>query len=643
MIIEQDDVQTLTISQLFSSCHYIIPIYQRNYAWGEEEIEQLIQDIWDVMQLSRGESQYFIGSLIVAEREGNSFETIDGQQRHTTLSILLAVLKNVFMLPLPKINEVNLHFDCRPESSATLRIFFKDGMRCYDAAYEYTFYKAWEIITRYFKKTKIDSKLFLKYLLENVVILRVTVPRNTDLNHYFEIMNNRGEQLEKHEILKARLMGKLGENSGDDERKTFAMIWDACAGMQSYVQMNVPANLRSAWFGYDWNQLPAQFDVLVNSTVIGENDPKNRPLYDIVYSQTSSPASNAGFAVSSEANTRTFASVISFSNFLLQVLHLEDSAIPLDDKRLLESFIQSEPDPRRFIMKLLKCRMLLDRYIIKRDSDSSWKIRCLKSYEKSAEYHNSFTFSENSTIKLNENLSMLLSMFQVSFPSQTYKYWLYGALFWLDKHAEPDTLQVSGVYYLSYLEKMANYFLLARLTGSTSDHECDFNSLDAAPMRLSVEISEMLLHKGTDVQNYIFNRLDYLLWLALKNKTRFDGVNMDYIYSRAENFTFTYRSSVEHYWPQHPSSNAPKLESTEILVNGVHNFGNLCLISHENNSRFSNFLPTAKKEHYKNSTYIESLKQLFMLSYEEWGPEAIDSILHHKNMMIKVLLSNMDI
>lgn len=49
------------------------------------------------------------------------------------------------------------------------------------------------------------------------------------------------------------------------------------------------------------------------------------------------------------------------------------------------------------------------------------------------------------------------------------------------------------------------------------------------------------------MQNYIFNRLDYLLWLNLKNKRQFAGVDMQYIENRVKNFTFTFRTSVEHY------------------------------------------------------------------------------------------------
>src|SRR3954454_24114181 len=76
--------------------HYEIPIYQRNYAWGVEEIEQLIDDVWLAAQA--GAIEDFLGNLIVARRPAEpetevvTFEVVDGQQRLTTLFMLLTYL-----------------------------------------------------------------------------------------------------------------------------------------------------------------------------------------------------------------------------------------------------------------------------------------------------------------------------------------------------------------------------------------------------------------------------------------------------------------------------------------------------------------------------------------------------------------------
>lgn len=94
-----EEIQEFSIGKLFEdTSSYMIPIYQRNYAWTKSEVEQLIIDIHDY-SLKNPNINYYIGSLVVFEKNINGkkiFETIDGQQRLTTLSILLSVLKNEY-------------------------------------------------------------------------------------------------------------------------------------------------------------------------------------------------------------------------------------------------------------------------------------------------------------------------------------------------------------------------------------------------------------------------------------------------------------------------------------------------------------------------------------------------------------------
>ena len=66
---------------------YIIPLYQRAYTWEDKQLVQLIEDINDVA----ADANYYIGALIVS-RQGNKFEVVDGQQRLTSLYLLLNCL-----------------------------------------------------------------------------------------------------------------------------------------------------------------------------------------------------------------------------------------------------------------------------------------------------------------------------------------------------------------------------------------------------------------------------------------------------------------------------------------------------------------------------------------------------------------------
>lgn len=186
---------------------YVIPLYQRAFAWEERQLEQLVEDIIDIPD----NSNYYIGSLIVS-RNGNKYEVIDGQQRLTSLYLLLSCLGK-------KLN-TTLTFECRDKSNNTLRSVHElleekrsdyDNERI-DNGIHQGIKILKEKIAKYNKDCILDK-------LSRVVIYRIEVPENTDLNRYFEIMNTRGEQLEQHDILKAYLMGFL---DNDSDKAVFA-------------------------------------------------------------------------------------------------------------------------------------------------------------------------------------------------------------------------------------------------------------------------------------------------------------------------------------------------------------------------------------------------------------------------------------
>ena len=195
---EKEYVKTLTISDLFNDenkCKYIIPIYQRNYAWGNDEISSLLQDIKNACEKNKEQDKnYYIGSLVVYRRENGDFEVIDGQQRLTTLTLI--------MHHLGKLGFRNVSFEHRDESEQALSNLNSKKLPS-------NFLQALKTIKKVIDEWGNNKDEIVKFLLDKVEIIRTEVPEGTDLNHYFEIMNTRGEQLEKHEILKARLMKEL--------------------------------------------------------------------------------------------------------------------------------------------------------------------------------------------------------------------------------------------------------------------------------------------------------------------------------------------------------------------------------------------------------------------------------------------------
>ena len=86
---------------------FVIPEYQRPYAWTDEQVETLFEDLWDFTAISGGterESSYFLGSVVSYENEDGEQEIIDGQQRITSLFLLLHVLlAQIQFLPYLKI------------------------------------------------------------------------------------------------------------------------------------------------------------------------------------------------------------------------------------------------------------------------------------------------------------------------------------------------------------------------------------------------------------------------------------------------------------------------------------------------------------------------------------------------------------
>ncbi len=236
-------------TSIFTSVRYSIPLYQRDYAWEEKQIVQLIEDIDDVCL---GEN-YYIGSLIVAKHDGE-YEVVDGQQRLTTLFLLLSYLE------LNAGNEEALSFACRDKSNYTLRHIrpiLADERDKYDADHlQQNIISGLNIIRENIEKFTHEHKCEFVKKLANVVIYRIEVPEHTDLNHYFEIMNTRGEQLEQSDVLKARLMSELQDNKKDQQ--VFAAIWDACRDMSGYVQMHFTPVQRGELFGWNWAMIPTQ-------------------------------------------------------------------------------------------------------------------------------------------------------------------------------------------------------------------------------------------------------------------------------------------------------------------------------------------------------------------------------------------------
>jgi hypothetical protein len=653
-----------SIKALFSSDDYVIPIYQRNYEWGEPQITQLIQDIVDyVVKINETQNKpkYYIGSLIAYERklEGSViYETIDGQQRLTTLTILLNVIKKEFSndktIDLSWYKKLNLSFDSRKVASNTLSSIF-NGESLDNKEYNIAIQQGYADVKKSLVKILTDNKLTIKdfcdYFFEKVTILRVLVPEDTDLNHYFEIMNSRGEQLEKHEILKAKMLEILED---ENLKYAFNLIWEATSNMEKYVQYGFSVTQRTDIFGAnDWNSL-VDIDLVYQKLQVPTANHTTEETLTISQLLERGIKPIPDNSNTTDESPDRFNTIINFANFLLHILRIQTKKdIPLDDKRLLELFEpflkKDENDSnknkefvKQFGYNLLKGKFYFDKYIIKREfakGADHWSLKRLKWYDgNKVSYVNSFdTDNAESNEGLNREILMLLSMFHVSSPTLVYKHWLNASLKYVIEYSGADLAND----YKSYLENIAKAFLNDRFLANTpKDYFEIIYTNNCIQKNSENDIDTNKLNQGTAVENFIFNYLDYLLWKNYRTDREYFKIVDEQAFTdnRVKDFEYTFRSSVEHYYPQHPIDENLILKGQD--ANWLDNFGNLCLISGSKNSRLSNFMPAAKKDYYTGSSSIDSIKQRIMMEYEQWdtnGTNNHNEIEEHSKKMIEIL------
>ena len=581
--------QEFCINNIFYGTEYIIPIYQRNYAWTKYEIEQLLNDINDIPNEYKG--KYYLGSLIVNQLGVNMFEVIDGQQRLTTLYLLLSFLNN------DSVNNHSLRFEAREKSNKTIYDInkIKDTKSELEKNpwYSEEIIEGYSIIRKYFDEKPEGFVSDFKGKLSSITIIRTMVPKDINLNHYFEIMNTRGEQLELHEIVKARIIGAIKSDKPEIDKKDkiiASTIWDACAQMDKYVQMCFPVNIRNQLFGANWDTFEFNnFDGIRDAFKDEEYDDEKKLTLGNILSNPDKVQEKYSKKEEEEENER-FESVITFPNFILQVnkaikiskqdndvekaitISEQDNDADLDDKRFIEILKdnwENKENALNFIFSLLKYRYLFDRYIIKREYigqytvEGKWSLQRLEMYQDTKKPSYKATLeggaTEDDKIKsanINKQLRLLQSCLRITYTSPKSMHWIAIVLSVVNKNKD-------GKEIIKTLEK----YCCKKIYESDFKHQTGFG-----------------------ISRIVFTYLDYILCR--------DNKNMD--------FQFQYRTSIEHFFPQHPINAENTFDPDQI-----DSFGNLALITVSANSKFSNMLPIHKIEQY-NDVIEQSPKLMLM-------------------------------
>lgn len=605
---------SLSVYRLLNEDTYAIPLYQRNFAWTYDEIEQLLNDVADAFQENR--DNYYIGTLVV-NREKDLFKIIDGQQRTTALNLIALALKHEF--GFDRLKAVNLTFPARKKSNENIQKLFTKQKISEDDENELTrgYGHAKDALKKVLEERQLNPQSFVDYLFENVIIFRSILPEDLDLNLYFERFNSRGEQLEAHEILKAQMMAKFGENQ--EMAQKFARIWDACADFDKPVSSQFKMRRKRAddfqererIFG--WHFTNYSFHNIYDDIDFYQNE--RRKLSDILGKKINEKN------IEVEKDFGDYTQVIDFPIFLLHVLAIwegkDTNEVQLDDKKLLALFDIKNKNKTwiiEFSEFLLKIKHIFDNYIVRNSNmDSSnrnkdeWFLQKGTYYEyqpngKAKEHYiveERFTKNTFSDSEINKNIILIQSMFAVTFTANRDSRWLYEILQFLFRHIEELNDQEFGARFKEFLEKMAVTYAEERLF--TEDRR---------------------IKKYGAIPVYAFNFVDYVLW---KNCSDLKG---KYSNVEFEDFKFTYRRSIEHWFPQHPNSD----EIVEKIDDKfLHSFGNLCIITDSQNSKFGNLVPSAKYNQWQDIFYRQSLKLQIMAEITSkkdsgWGPEQITEL-----------------
>ena len=246
-----------TISEIFSiDGIYKIPNYQRQYSWTNDQLEALWSDLYEAYQNKNENNDcYFLGSIVVVNDKKGYFELIDGQQRITTLMILMNVLvkdfpeinadsdeihsadkeviegcitfkgkKNRLQLQTdPKYDSIfnDLIINC--ESFAEIDEPSKKELKLDDPQYKYIntaiyFYKQ-------LKKLSPDElNEFINYIFYSTHIIKIECMNESFAIKLFQVLNDRGLELSPSDIVKSYILGKY-EPDDENGKQVFNNNW----------------------------------------------------------------------------------------------------------------------------------------------------------------------------------------------------------------------------------------------------------------------------------------------------------------------------------------------------------------------------------------------------------------------------------
>lgn len=187
-----EELSIVTVEELLN-LNLEVPEYQRPYNWSTNSTNTLFTDTYEAYK--QGIDEYRLGSVILHKKEG-VYNIVDGQQRTTTLSILLYCLGEEYTNRLLK----------REYSSISTNSIINN----------------FQILSNKVSELKDDEKIRYKsYLLNNCTIVKIATDEEQEAFQFFDSQNSRGKELAPHDLLKSY---HLREMNNENERLKIKII-----------------------------------------------------------------------------------------------------------------------------------------------------------------------------------------------------------------------------------------------------------------------------------------------------------------------------------------------------------------------------------------------------------------------------------
>lgn len=621
-----------------------IPIYQRLYVWSEQQVKTLFEDLYTAY--STNKELYYIGGIVVVKNANGNYDLVDGQQRFTTLWLLSNELKNSLISFIKKEDGLRLHFSIRENVTSYLKNIenaadniessetdFADLIKISKAR------NTIESLISEYLKTEKQKKQFADYIYTSVKMVITEVPHQTDLNKLFETLNNRGEQLQQNEILKARLLSHIKDVK---EWHQYATLWSVCSKMNEYVERTIAKEIGSS------KDVAAKynngFNLLNVLGLFGEKEKKQKSidLVNILKNPENFKDENISFKnnIDNHPETREdefepVRSILSFPQLLLHTLRIflydsdrEDIDI-INEKELLKTFDTyllktdhiDKKSVKRFFKTLFEVRCAFDKYIIKWVETSKEKEdHLIKDIDKRNQKKGGRTYYLRRLKREKLHGFELLQSILYHSQQNTTQYWLTPFLYWM-KDDEPSFDQA-----FKWLRGLDDTLLSAETEGSslivrTRNSMPEFLSNEPSVSIFQSENNISIL--GTKFPHYWFYKIEFVLWYyrsRLGKDAEWKGYRM------------TARNSVEHIGPQNPRDINDK-----VCEEMLDTMGNLVLVTRSINSEYSDKGYRIKKSIFDNKKTkgsIDSLKSDIIYKEENWND---DKAKKHHQFTIELL------